>query len=226
MSVQLSSSTIEVLKNFASINSGLMFREGKRQRTISPTKTVFAEVQLEDEIPSSFGIYDLNNLLAVLTFDGGQIPAVSYQDPNLTVKIRDTEITKFRCCDEKMLVTPPNKDLDLGVSDIEFELSEEMLSRILKAASILSAPHIVVEGDGTVLRLTVIDVNNDSSNQYSVEVKNTDQVCRMVFRTENWKMMLGDYQVSISSKGIAKFENAARKLKYWLALEVGSKTQK
>jgi hypothetical protein len=59
-----------------------------------------------------------------------------------------------------------------------------------------------------------------------VEVKNTDQVCRMVFRTENWKMMLGDYQVSISSKGIAKFENAARKLKYWLALEVGSKTQK
>jgi hypothetical protein len=204
----------------------LMFREGKKQRTISPTKTVFAEVQLDEDIPSSFGIYDLNNLLAVLTFDGGQTPAVSYSDSNLVVKIRDNETTKFRCCEEKMLVTPPNKDLDLGTPDIEFDLSEETLSRIMKAASILSAPHIVVEGDGSVLSLTAIDTTNDSSNQYSVEVAKTDQVCRMVFRTENWKMMLGSYHVSISSKGIAKFENSSRHLKYWLALEVGSKTQK
>jgi len=226
MSVQLSPATIEVLKNFASINSGLMFREGKKQRTISPTKTVFAEVQLEEDIPSSFGIYDLNNLLAVLTFDSTQTPAVSYKESNLIVKIRDTETTKFRCCEEKMLVTPPAKELDLGTPDVEFDLSEEMLSRILKATSILSAPHIVVEGDGSVLSLTAIDVNNDSSNQYSIEVNKTSQICRMVFRTENWKMMPGAYRVKISSKGIAKFENPTRKLTYWLALEVGSKTQK
>lgn len=226
MSVQLSPSTIEVLKNFASINSGLMFREGKRQRTISPTKTVFAEAHLDEEIPSSFGIYDLNNLLAVLTFDGKQSPAVSYTNSNLLVKISDNEITQFRCCEEKMLVTPPSKELELGTPDIEFDLSEETLSRILKAASILSVPHIVVEGDGSALRLTAIDTANDSSNQYSVDVAKTDRVCRMVFRTENWKMMPGAYHVSISSKGIAKFDNAARKLTYWLALEVGSKTQK
>ncbi len=226
MSVQLSPATIEVLKNFASINSGLMFREGKKQRTISPTKTVFAEAELEDQIPSSFGIYDLNNLLAVLTFDGAATPAVSYEESNLTVKIRDTETTKFRCCDEKMLVVPPTKELEIGTPDIVFDLSEEMLSRILKAASILSSPHIVVEGDGTTLRLTAVDTSNDSSNQYSVEVDKTTQVCRMVFRTENWKMMPGAYQISISSKGIARFDNRARKLSYWLALEIGSKTQK
>jgi len=226
MSVQLSPATLEVLKNFASINSGLMFREGKKQRTISPTKTVFAEALLDEEIPSSFGIYDLNNLLAVLTFDGSQTPSLSYGDSNLTVKIRDNETTKFRCCEEKMLVVPPTKELDLGTPDIEFDLTEETLSRILKAASILSAPHIVVEGNGSVLRLTAVDTTNDSSNQYSVEVDKTTQECRMVFRTENWKMMPGAYRVSISSKGIAKFENSARNLKYWLALEVGSKTQK
>lgn len=226
MSVQLSAETIEVLKNFSSINSSLMFREGNKQRTISPTKTVFAEVVLEEKIPSSFGVYDLHNLLAVLTFDGSQAPVLSYQDPNLIVKIQDTETTTLRCCEERMIITPPNKELELGVPDIEFDLSETMLSRILKAASILSAPHIVVDGNGSVLRLTAIDTTNDASNQYSVDVMKTDTICRMIFRTENWKMMPGAYHVSISSKGIAKFENAARKLTYWLALETGSKTQK
>lgn len=226
MSVQLSAGTIEVLKNFASINSSLMFREGTLQRTISPTKTVFSEVHLEEHIPSSFGIYDLHNLLAVLTFDGSQAPELSYGDGNVVVKICDNELTTLRCCEERMIITPPNKELDLGTPDIEFDLSEGRLARILKAASILSAPHIVVEGDGSVLRLTTLDLSNDSSNRYSMDIDQTSQVCRMVFRTENWKMMPGAYHVSISSKGISKFENAARKLTYWLALEVGSKTQK
>jgi len=219
MSVQLSPATIEVLENFASINKGLMFREGKRQRTISPSKTVYGDVELEEDIPSSFGIYDLNNLIEVLTLDRKKTPAVSYKEPNLIVQISDTVTIQYQCCDESALVTPPAKELHLDTLDVEFDLSEEMLSRILEVSSILKVDHIVVEGDGSILSLTALDVNGKSPNQCSIEVKKTSQVCRMVFRAENWKMMPGAYRVQISSKGIAKFENPTRKLTYWLAVE-------
>ena len=225
MSVQLSSATLEVLKNFATINSGLMFTKGTKQRTISSTKTVFAEAILDEDLPSSFGIYDLNNLLAVLTFDAAT-PTLSYDDPVLKVKFRDTEVTKFRCCKPEMLVLPPNKELDLGVCDVEFDLSAEVLSRILKSASILASPNIVVESDGTDITLSTFDTANDSSHQYSCTIAPGEgKKYRMVFRTENWKMLPGSYRVSLSSKGIAKFVNTARSLTYWLALETGAKTK-
>lgn len=225
MSVQLSSATLEVLKNFATINSGLMFTKGTKQRTISSTKTVFAEAILDEDLPASFGIYDLNNLLAVLTFDAAT-PTLSYDDPVLKVKFRDTEVTKFRCCKPEMLVLPPNKELDLGVCDVEFDLSSEVLSRILKSASILASPNIVVESDGTDITLSTFDTANDSSHQYSCTIAPGEgKKYRMVFRTENWKMLPGSYRVSLSSKGIAKFVNTARSLTYWLALETGAKTK-
>jgi len=244
MSVQLSPATIEVLENFASINKGLMFREGKRQRTVSPFKTICADVELEEDIPSSFGIYDLNNLIEVFTLHSTQTPAVSYKEPDLIVKISDTETITFRCCDPKSLRFPPYKEIQLGkrdVADVEFDLSQEMLSRILRVTSILKSESIVVEGNGTILSLTAVgfrdrnrrrtplktsNESNKSSNQYSLEVKKTSQICRIVFNAENWKMMPGAYRVQISLEGIAKFENLKRKLTYWLALEVDRKTQK
>ena len=44
----------------------------------------------------------------------------------------------------------------------------------------------------------------------------------MYFKTENLKMVVGDYNVHISSKGISHFENMTTKLDYWIALEPDS----
>lgn len=226
VSVQLSSASIEVLKNFATINTGLLFKEGKKQKTISSSKTIFAEAVLDEEIPASFGIYDLNNLLEVLSLDSS-VPSLSYEDPTLTVQNRDHEVTKFRCCKPDMLVVPPNKELDLGEPDVQFDLPEDVLSRVLRASSILSAPHILVESDGERMHLVASDTANDAAHRFSCKIGSANgKTFQLIFRTENWKMLPGPYKVSISSKGIAKFQHQTRKLTYWLALETGSKTQK
>lgn len=227
MSVQLSGSTLEVLKNFSTINTGLLFREGKTQKTISSTKTVFAEAVLDEDIPATFGIYELNNLLAVLSMGDATAPSLSYEDPNLVISLRDDETTKFRCCKSDMLVVPPNKELDLGEPDVQFDLDESVLARILKASSILSSPHIMVESDGTTMNLVALDVSNDASHRHVCKIGPANgKVAQMVFRAENWKMLPGSYTVSIASRGIAKFVHKTRSLTYWVALETGSKTQK
>ena len=64
--MKLSNETMNILKNFSTINSGLFFKSGKKISTVSPSKTILAEAVLTEEFPKDFGIYDLNNFLSVL----------------------------------------------------------------------------------------------------------------------------------------------------------------
>ena len=46
--MKLSNETLTILKNFASINSGLEFKEGNKLATMSPTKSVLAKATIGD----------------------------------------------------------------------------------------------------------------------------------------------------------------------------------
>ena len=65
--MKLNENTLSVLKNFSSINSGLVLQRGNVQKTISPEKSILVEAELEDVIPEQFGIYDLNQFLGNVT---------------------------------------------------------------------------------------------------------------------------------------------------------------
>jgi hypothetical protein len=53
-------------------------------------------------------------------------------------------------------------------------------------------------------------------------VGEADADFRMIFKTENLKLIAGDYNVQISSKGISHFKSTDMNLEYWIALESGS----
>ena len=61
--MKLSDSTVNILKNFSNINQSLLFKEGKKLRTISVMKNILAEVEVTEDFPKDFGIYDLNQFL-------------------------------------------------------------------------------------------------------------------------------------------------------------------
>jgi len=63
--MKLSTETLSVLKNFASINSGIEFKQGNIIRTMSSGKTVLAKATLKDDFPQDFCVYDLNQFLLV-----------------------------------------------------------------------------------------------------------------------------------------------------------------
>ena len=65
--MKLSSETLSVLKNFASINTGLEFKKDSNViKTISAGKNILAEATLKDTFPDDFCVYDLNQFLSVL----------------------------------------------------------------------------------------------------------------------------------------------------------------
>ena len=65
--MKLSNDTLNVLKNFASINQSIMFKKGKTIKTVSGGKNVLAEATITEEIPADFGVYNLNEFLSVLS---------------------------------------------------------------------------------------------------------------------------------------------------------------
>lgn len=222
--MKLSSDTMSILKNFGVINQGILFKKGKNLKTISPLKTILAEVTITEEIPSDFGVYDLNNFLSVVSLHKDD-PSFEFDDKHVViVGNKGRSKIKYRFCDPQMITLPPEKQINLPEVDIEFDLSAEDFDWILRAANVLSSPHVAVESDGKKVNLVALDLQNDSAHTDSLEVsKGNGDKFRMLFKTENLaKLLPGTYKVFISSKGISLFDNEKMKLRYWVTTESGS----
>ena len=225
--MKLSSDTINLLKNFASINQGIYFKQGKTIKTVSPQKNIMAEVTVDESFPVDFGVYDLNNFLSVISLHKDD-PTLNFEDKNILISgLKGRSKIKYRFCEPSMIVVPPEKNIVMPDPEIRFTLNAEDFDWILRAAAVLSSPHIAIESDGEKVFVSTIDLQNDAAHTDSIEIAegNGDKY-KMIFKTENLKMISGTYEVSLSSKGISHFKNKNKNLQYWITTEAGSKFEK
>ena len=215
--MKLTSETLNLLKNFASINQGMEFKKGNVIKTMSGGKTVLAKATIKDEFPQDFCVYDLNQFLSVHSlFDNTEI---DFDDSNIIFKSGKKK-TKYRKTAKEMIVTAPDKELSLPSVDISFNLTKEDFADLMKSANVLQSPHIAVESVGDKIVLTTVNAKDDSAHTNSIEVgEGNGQTFKMVFLTENLKMISGTYEVQISSKGLASFKNTTSDIQYWVATE-------
>ena len=76
--MKLSTETLSILKNFGAINQGILFKAGKTLKTVSSHKNILAQVNITEEVPADFGVYDLNNFLSVISL--GTDPTFEFED--------------------------------------------------------------------------------------------------------------------------------------------------
>lgn len=216
--MKLSAETLNVLKNFASINSGLEFKAGNKISTISSTKTVLAKATLSDEFPQDFCIYDLNQFLSVHSL--GKDTELAFESQNVIFKNGRSK-TKYRMTAKTMIVSPPEKELKLPSVDGAFTLTQEDLVQALKNASVLQSPNIAFESDGEKIAVTVFNAKDDSAHTNTIEIgaDNNSTKFKAVFLTENFKMIQDSYDVEISKAGLASFQNKKGDLQYFIAIE-------
>lgn len=227
--MKLSDSTLAVLKNFGTINSGLFFKKGKTLRTVSSGKNILAKASIPDEIESEFGIYDLNEFLSVISLYKDDID-VQFDSKNLVISgLKGRSSTTYRTCEPTMIQTPPDKELQMPDAEITFDLSSEDFKWIMDSANVLGSPQIAAMSDGTTVSICTIDLANDSAHKQSLDldVEGSGNKYKMVFKTENLsKLLPGTYEVKISSKGIAYFKNKKFPVEYFVTTEVGSNFEK
>lgn len=217
--MKISAQTIGILKNFASINASLLVKAGKVLSTISPQKTILAKAAVAEEFPREFAIYDLGQFLGALSLV--QDPEIEFEESHLTIKSGSGKHSiKYFYAKPELVVSPPAKEIPVPNSDIKFKLPWQNLSEIIKAASILQLPEIVVQssGDGTLTRIGTVDTKNNTSNSLFLDTDHTSSVpFRIIFRAENLKLLQADYEVVLAQKGVGYFTTAD--VSYFIASE-------
>jgi len=219
--MKLSENTLTILKNFAGINQSILVKKGNKLRTISIAKNILSEAEILEEFPRDFAIYDLNQFLNGLSL---------HQDPDLDfsgethITIRDGKRrVKYFYSDPNVIVSPPEKKINLPSNDICFQLESGIIERLVKAASVYQLPDISVIGEAGVIRLVVRDKKNNTSNEYSILVGETDNIFTFNFKVENLnKIISGAYDVALSQKLLSQFTNTKYNLSYWIAMEPDS----
>jgi hypothetical protein len=214
--------TMEVIRNFGTINQNLVFRQGNVLRTVADAKNILAKATLEEEFPQDFGIYDVNEFMGAfgLIEDGN----VSYQDSHMVIANGQSSINYFYS-DIEMLTNPPEKDLDMPNPEVTFNLTQDILSQLRKASSALGHKSLIIGStESGSVTLSIVDPKNATSNVYTIEVdgvwhEDAQSNTRLSINIDNLKLLPGDYTVEVSNKLISKFTNVSRQLQYWIALE-------
>ena len=218
--MNLSDKTLTILKNFAGINNSILVKQGNQLRTISVAKNILAEASIDEEFPREFGIYDLNQFLNGLGLH--QDPEMDFkEDSYLTIREGKRRV-KYFFADPQVIISPPEKEITLPSEDVHFQLETVALEKLLKAAAVYQLPDLSVIGGSGVVKLVVRDKKNDTSNEYTIVVGETDKEFTFNFKVENIKIIPGSYDVIVSSKLLSEFTNSNYNLKYYIALEPDS----
>ena len=184
--MKLSNETLSVLKNFGSINQGIFFKQGKTLKTVSSHKNILAEVTIKEEIPADFGVYDLNNFLSVVSLHKDD-PSFEFDEKHVViVGNKGRSKIKYRFCEPTMIVTPPEKQFVMPDAEVNFTFTSEDFDWVLRAASVLSSPHIAIESDGKKISIVTLDLQNDSAHTEALEIaEGNGNKFKMIFKNEN-----------------------------------------
>ena len=218
--MKISEETRSILKNFATINSGIKVGTGNQLQTISNMKNILATANVPETFSQEFSIYNLVEFLgAVSLLDN---PDFNFNDSSLSISDTDTSMTYFYASEG--MVTSPDKMITMPDAEIKIDLSSTLLNELQKAASVLGVNDLQLVSDGTNIKLVVTDKKNTTSNTFSRIVGEGNGVSfTMNFKIENLKILDGNYEVFVSSKGISNFKNKDVDLEYFIALEPDSK---
>jgi hypothetical protein len=219
--MKISKQTLDVLKNFSSINASIVVNVGGELRTISTLGNVMASANVEESFSTPFAIYDLGQFLGGISL---------FEDPDYDfetqfVKISSTNRSIRFFYSDPSLIKQATKIPKLPTRDVEFSLTESQINTLLKAASVLQVPEIAILSDGkSKSRVTAVNSKESTSNEFNITVDHqSDKPFSFYFKSENLKLITGDYDVAISEKGISEFKNKKQDVTYWIAIEAHSK---
>ena len=219
--VILSKKTLDVLKNFSTINSSIVFREGSTVRTISNAENILAKFTGEEVFPTDFAIYDLSQFLSGISlFNDPQLEFTS----NDFVSIRGGRTSaKYYFSDPEItLKSAPEKNVKFPGADLQFNLSADDLLALQKASAVYGLPDLTFQSEEGLdtIKLILRDKENDTSNTYDLSVAGC---CTGTFsldvKIDNIRVLPGDYSIKVSKALISEWTNQNVDLTYYVALE-------
>jgi len=218
--MELTDATLQVLKNYATINPNIVVTEGSVVKTISVARNVLSTAHLNEEFPQGFGIYDLNEFLNVLSLV--DTPRLKFEKDYVIVgDSTGRSSIKYHFSDPEML-TSPGKDINMPEAEVKFTLDTDTLGRVKRAAAALGHDEISITPVTGAIRLSVVDTKDSTSNAFSIDVEGDYPEgvdFNFVLNVGNLKVINEDFEVEISSKLISHLTSKQSAIEYYIALE-------
>lgn len=220
--MKLSENTLNILKNFSSINSSISVKSGNVLRTISTGENILAIARIDEKFPRNFSIYELNEFLGGMTMPLMKDAEMVFDnDDYVTIKNTRSSI-KYFFSDSSLIKKAPESDITMPDEDVQFVLTESDLNSLKRASAVYQLPDFSVIGDGEKIYVVVRDKDNDTSNTFSIAVGDTDAEFVFNMKEENILILKGDYNVVISREKISRFTHKTMPVVYYIALEPDS----
>jgi hypothetical protein len=214
--MKLSERTIQLLKNFSTINQSILVRPGNVLKTVSPLKTVFAQATVAEDFDKDFAIYELPRFLGTISLFSE--PEFTFNDKYVTISSGKQRVNyTYADLSNPMIVAPPSKNINFPDPEVEFNMTSDQFSTILRAGSVLRMPEIAVIGEDGVISIRAVDSKNPTADVFSLDVGECDKDFRVIFRPENLMIIPANYTVSLTNVGISRF--STDNLTYWIATE-------
>ena len=242
LNIKLSKATIDLLRNFSTINKSILIESGKFVQTMSVNKNIIAMGTIREQVPHDMAIYDLPLFLGAVSLF--REPWLFFPDDKKVI-IYDEESkgkTTFYYSDPSVIVTPPEFNPDLPDKLVHFDLPQRDLTQLLQAAKVYGVEDLCINGFQGEYSICVRDNKNKTSNVFSLPLKKVNfyqgeqpneggdakpykltperQTFCYCFKVENLKLMDASYHVLISNKNIANFNSLTHsELNYFVAME-------
>jgi len=214
--MKISTNTVNILKNFAKINPSIFIQEGNTLKTMSPSKTIMAKATVDTEFPKRFAIYNLDRFISTTSLFND--PNFDFGENGVTIKENDKK-TDYMYAHENTITKTPDREINLPSVDVSITLINEHLQEVAKAGGVLGLPEILIVGDGSNIFLQAAD-SKTNGDVYSIKIGETNKTFKVVFKTENIKIIPGNYDITVSAKGISNFKG--KEVEYWIAIEGNS----
>lgn len=228
--MKLSEQTQNILKNYSTINQSIYLKKGSRLSTISVMRNILSATDVSEEFPVDFCIYDLGKFLNLLKI----YPELDFRD-KFVMMSNGEKTYKFMAAEPSIIVYVENT-FELEGSDnnpegskaspdwdINVKLPNSTLHTINQVASISGLPDFALSTkDDGIVYFSALDKKDDTSNVAEEPVGESNASFNMYFRSENLKLIEGDYDVGISKSKISTFRHQKLPIQYWITLEQDS----
>jgi len=211
---------LAILKNFAGINPSILIKPDKISVINSAKSLVGAYVPAEPYDFAEFGIYEMSDFLAAL--NTLKSPSIEVNDRYLLISDGEQKFKYFTTAKDLLpSITLKEDKVDQQDFDLDFDMSAEKFSILMKSASIVKATNIFFETVDKRIIITVVEELNSSNNSFEIPIEEGIRVNKLEkpvsIPISDLRLCSGDYSVKVCSK-ISKWTNMSANLNYYIGV--------
>ena len=227
----ISEETYQILVNFSTINSSIVFKKGNLIRTIANAENILGEYVSEEYIPQDFAIYDLSEFISAIAICArdNSLPTLHFDnDDYVTIKGGNLSIRYYFSDPQITLKVAPEKEVKFPGSNISFTISQSDLKNLRDALAKFNLPEILFRSRDGKVTVHGVDTENATSNTFWMDFPSGQSTgdFDLTLNTENLRVSRNyAYNVKVSEHLLSEWTvigsgtSSDLQLKYYIALE-------